>query len=257
MKLQTSTGQHCFISKMTKLNSHIGCSGFHYKHWKGSFYPVELRQRDWFHYYCEHFSTVELNVTFYRFPRVHNLLQWYKESPTNFRFTVKAPRAITQFKKFVNAQGMLQDFYTAVKDGLQDKCACCLFQMPPNFQYARDKLDRIISNLDLGVNNVMEFRHPSWWNEEVFEAFRQHGISFCGLSHPDLPADLVQTSALLYYRFHGTEQIYASNYTHHALQRFSENLARIKKVEEAMIYFNNDINTYAVYNAKELKTILG
>jgi uncharacterized protein YecE (DUF72 family) len=239
------------------VTTHIGCSGFHYKHWRGSFYPDKLAQKHWFSYYCEYFNTLELNVTFYRFPRIENLQQWYNTSPAGFQFAVKAPRAITQFKKFVGTQGMLQDFYTAVKDGLQDKCACCLFQMPPNFQYSGEKLQRIINSLDPCMNNVVEFRHPSWWNEEVFEVFKAHNISFCGMSHPNFPADLINTSALLYYRFHGDEQVYASSYTHEALTLFSKILLSNRNVKQAFIYFNNDINTHAVYNAKELKRILG
>jgi len=239
------------------VTTHIGCSGFHYKHWKGSFYPDKLAQKNWFNYYCEHFNTLELNVTFYRFPRIHNLQQWYRDSPTNFRFAVKAPRAITQFKKFVGAQAMLHDFYTAVKAGLQDKCGCCLFQMPPNFQYTADKLERIVSNLDLSMNNILEFRHASWWNEAVFKTLAEHNISFCGMSHPELPADIISTSNLIYYRFHGNEQVYASNYTHEALKSFSDALVSNKDAEQAYVFFNNDINTHAIFNAKELKTILG
>lgn len=238
------------------IKPHVGCSGFHYNHWKGSFYPDKLAQKKWFNYYCEHFDTLELNVTFYRFPRVETLAKWYLDSPAHFRFAVKAPRAITQFKKFVGTERMVYDFYKAVGDGLQEKCGCCLFQMPPNFHYAEDKLERIINSLDPSFNNVMEFRHASWWNTTVFEQLSAHGISFCGMSHPSLPDELVQTSALLYYRFHGNEQLYASEYPVDALQRFADDLMKKATGTKAFLYFNNDINTHAVYNARELRTIL-
>lgn len=243
-----------YTKKMVSTN--IGCSGFHYKHWKGSFYPEKLAQKNWFSYYCEHFNTLELNVTFYRFPRVPTLQQWYRDSPSDFRFAVKAPRAITQFKKFLGTERMLYDFYKAVQDGLQEKCGCCLFQMPPNFQYSEDKLDRILNSLDPALHNVMEFRHASWWNNTVFEQLSAHQISFCGMSHPSLPDDLVQTAPLFYYRFHGKEQLYASAYRLDELQHFADNMGKNSSIKQAYIYFNNDINTHAVYNARELRTIL-
>lgn len=239
------------------INPQIGCSGFHYKHWRGTFYPEKLAQKNWFSYYCEHFNTLELNVTFYRFPRVHTLQQWYKDSPAGFCFAVKAPRAITQYKKFIGTDQMLQDFYHAVRDGLEDKCGCCLFQLPPNFRYSVDKLERIVNSLHREVNNVLEFRHPSWWNEAVFRCLREENISFCGMSHPELPSELIRTAPLLYYRFHGKEQLYASSYTTTELLKFSENIQMNSDAARAFIYFNNDINTHAVYNATELKTILG
>lgn len=237
-------------------STYIGCSGFHYKHWKGSFYPDKLPQTRWFKHYCEHFDTLELNVTFYRFPRLHTLQRWYEDSPVHFRFAVKAPRAITQFKKFIGTERMLNDFYTTVKEGLKEKCGCCLFQMPPNFQYSPDKLERIINSLDPESNNVMEFRHPSWWHEEVFRRLALHNISFCGMSHPDLPSDVIQTSELLYYRFHGNEQLYASKYAESTLQAFATDLNSREDIKSAFVYFNNDINTHAVSNAIELKTML-
>jgi uncharacterized protein YecE (DUF72 family) len=238
------------------ISTNIGCSGFHYKHWKGSFYPEKLAQKHWFRYYCEHFNTLELNVTFYRFPRVHTLQQWYRDSPADFRFAVKAPRAITQFKKFLGTERMLDDFYKAVQDGLQEKCGCCLFQMPPNFQYSIDKLDRIINSLDPSIPNVMEFRHSSWWNNTVFEQLSANQISFCGMSHPLLPEPLIRTAPLFYYRFHGKEQLYASAYGLDELQGFADTLMQNTLPTTAFIYFNNDINTHAIYNAGELKRIL-
>src|SRR5205085_9661332 len=92
----------------------IGCSGFHYKPWKGVFYPEDLPQRKWFEFYAENFKTLELNVTFYRFPQLSFLENWYKKSPDNFRFAVKTPRAITHYKQFVDARKLADDFYETI-----------------------------------------------------------------------------------------------------------------------------------------------
>jgi uncharacterized protein YecE (DUF72 family) len=236
--------------------THIGCSGFHYKHWKGTFYPEKLAQTKWFKYYCEHFDTLELNVTFYRFPRLENMQAWYETSPPNFRFAVKAPRAITQYKKFIGTERMLNDFYTTVKEGLKEKCGCCLFQMPPNFHYSPDKLQRIVDSLDLSIKNVMEFRHASWWQEEVFRTLSDHNISFCGMSHPELPVEVIKNSQLLYFRFHGDAQLYASKYAIESLNDFANELKSVENLQEVYVFFNNDIGTNAIYNARELKEIL-
>src|SRR5256885_8383092 len=122
----------------------IGCSGFYYKHWRGIFYPEDLAVKKWFEYYCEHFNTVELNVTFYRFPQVPFLKSWFQRSPDDFRFSVKAPRAITHFKKFIDCAGFLSSFYKVVKKGLKEKVGSILFQLPPRLVYSEEKLQQII-----------------------------------------------------------------------------------------------------------------
>ena len=109
---------------------HIGCSGFHYRDWRGTFYPVKLPQKKWFDYYCEHFKTLELNVTFYRFPQLSFLQNWYQKAPADFRFSVKAPKAITHFKQFHDTARMISDFYETINNGLQEKLGPVLFQMP-------------------------------------------------------------------------------------------------------------------------------
>ncbi len=97
----------------------IGCSGLHYKHWKEIFYLHGLPQIKWFNFYSEHFNTLELNVTFYRFPQLSFLKTWYKKSPDTFKFSVKAPRALTHYKKFSGTENLLSDFYSTVKEGLK------------------------------------------------------------------------------------------------------------------------------------------
>jgi len=235
---------------------HIGCSGFHYKHWKGSFYPEKLAQKNWFEYYCRYFDTLELNVTFYRFPQLSTLRKWHDSCPDNFRFAVKAPRVITHFKKFHDTQQLLDDFYHTVKEGLGDKCGCCLFQLPPSYIYTADKLERILNSLHPYLPNVLEFRHESWWQQDIFDALSKHKISFCGMSHPSLPKDIIYNTDLFYYRFHGEEQLYASKYSTEQLADFNNSVKSQPGLKNAYIFFNNDINTNAVYNAKELQMLL-
>lgn len=229
-----------------------GCSGFHYKHWKGDFYPADLPERKWFEFYCRHFNTLELNVTFYRFPRLPVLEGWYGRSPAGFCFSVKAPRAITHFKKLQGTAGMLADFYEAVTLGLKEKLGCVLFQFPPNFHYTGEHLKLITGSLDSSFKNVVEFRHESWWHKDVYSELGRAGIAFCGMSHPDFPDGLISNTSHLYYRMHGSSQLYASNYSDEELNRLQDQIKSKDSVKEAYIYFNNDVSGYAVTNAKYL-----
>ena len=231
------------------INWHIGCSGFHYKHWKGTFYPQDLAQSKWFDYYCQFFNTLELNATFYRFPKLSFLDNWRVKSPADFRFAVKARRAITHYKKFNDVVDLMSSFYNTARDGLQEKLGCILFQLPPNFHYSEEHLQRIIDNLDSSFLNVVEFRHESWWIDDVFSELQKKNITFSGMSHPTLPKDVINNTFLIYYRMHGESDLYSSNYDNSQLQNLVDKIKSMKHVKEAYIYFNNDVHMYAVHNA--------
>jgi uncharacterized protein YecE (DUF72 family) len=235
---------------------HIGCSGFYYKHWKELFYPKDVPQRLWFEYYCRHFDTLELNVTFYRFPQVSMMTNWYKKSPDDFLFSVKAPRAITHYKKLNGCERLLSDFYNTVEEGLKEKTGCILFQFPPKYSFTQERLDKIISNLDPRFPNVVEFRHSSWWNDEVYMNLGKNKISFSGMSHPQLPDQIVENTNLLYYRMHGGPQLYQSPYTVSDLKKMVKTIKSSKITKTAFIYFNNDIGGNAIKNAKEMMEIV-
>jgi uncharacterized protein YecE (DUF72 family) len=233
----------------------IGCSGYQYAEWKGIFYPDTLPKSKWFEFYCQHFNSIELNTTFYRFPRVEFLENWYNRAPDQFTFSVKAPRLITHFKRLKDSQKYLADFYSNVKNGLREKAGCILFQFPANFVFEKDLLTRIISLLDPAFNNVVEFRHPSWWDENVFEQLRQHHIIFCGLSHPTLPQEVIQTTERIYYRMHGIPHLYVSRYDLQTLAQMAHDIQQHEAVKEAFVYFNNTAEGAAITNGKELQDV--
>lgn len=234
---------------------HIGCSGFHYKHWRGLFYPEKLAMKHWFNYYCEHFRTLELNVTFYRFPQLSFLQTWHQKSPADFRFSVKAPKAITHFKQFHDTARMISDFYETINAGLQEKLGPVLFQMPPRFSYDEQRLDRIINSLNPSFNNVAEFRHVTWWREDVYKALAENNITFCGMSHPTLPDNVIENTASVYYRFHGVPNLYNSPYSEESLQNVINVVKENPGVKEGWFYFNNDFNAIAPANAKEMSAL--
>ncbi|OUJ73628.1 DUF72 domain-containing protein [Hymenobacter crusticola] len=234
----------------------IGCSGYHYRHWKERFYPPGLPQRRWFEFYSQHFNTLELNVTFYRFPQVSFLQNWHAQSPDTFRFSVKAPRLITHYKQFHESAQLLADFYQTIQLGLQEKLGAVLFQLPPKMAYTPERLQRIIGSLDPAFRNVLEPRHASWWQPTIYEELAQHGISFCGMSHPDLPRDVVANTDVLYYRLHGVPELYKSPYAVEELRALAQQIQAPEQVQEVYIYFNNDIDASAILNAQQLQELM-
>jgi uncharacterized protein YecE (DUF72 family) len=229
----------------------IGCSGYQYAEWKRIFYPDEIAQRKWFEFYCEHFNSIELNTTFYRFPKIDHLKSWYNRSPANFTFAVKAPRLITHYKRLNEAQDALRNFYDIVREGLREKLGFVLFQFPSSFVFEEHRLERIVNLMNHDTKNVVEFRHKSWWNENVFSIFSENKITFSGMSHPELPDQVIKTTDTVYYRFHGVPHLYSSKYDTETLERVVNGIQSQRQLNDAFIFFNNTAEGAAVVNGKE------
>jgi uncharacterized protein YecE (DUF72 family) len=230
---------------------HVGCSGWYYWHWQGGFYPSALPRTDWFLHYAKNFRTVELNAPFYAWPTVATVQSWLNQAGRRkFIYTVKASELITHVKRFTGTKTLIRDF-GLIADLLGPRMGCFLFQLPPSFDYTRARLKSIVSQLDSARRNVVEFRHKTWWNEEVFAAFRAHGIIFCSCSGPRLPDELVKTADEIYVRFHGTKQWYRHDYTAAELADWATRI-KASGASRAWAYFNNDRDCYAIKNAKEL-----
>ncbi len=235
----------------------IGCSGFHYDDWKEIFYPKALPRKKWFEYYCQHFNSLELNTTFYRFPQVRFLENWYQNSPVDFLFSAKVPRLITHYKQFNDTQRMLSDFYQSCRTGLANKLGCILFQLPARLEYSEKRLQEMIKQLDMSFTNVIEFRHSSWWKKKVFSILERKNIIFCGHSYPSLPEDVVINSPKVYYRFHGVPNLYYSQYKRKFLDEVISTIQGSRKVEQAFIYFNNTATIAALRNATYVQKLVG
>jgi uncharacterized protein YecE (DUF72 family) len=235
---------------------HIGCSGFHYKEWKDVFYPADMPPHLWFEYYSSRFNTLELNVTFYKFPQLSFLENWYQKSPDDFVFSVKAPRLITHYKKFRDSADLLKDFYTTTRQGLKDKLGAVLFQLPPQTAFSSEILKQIIDSLDLSFENVLEFRHGSWWREDVMKELAKSGISFCGMSYPKLPADIVVNTDIVYYRFHGIPELYRSEYSQEELDKAANLIMKNPKLKKVYIYFNNTAGEAAIRNSTYMNSLV-
>lgn len=243
------------IQRCMSMKWKIGCSGFYYKEWKDFFYPKGLAQKDWFKFYCEHFNTIEINSSFYKLPTEKSLEKWFADSPADFIFTMKAPRLITHYKQLNHCQADAADFYQLVSKGLREKLACVLFQFPPSFIYTEEKLKRLLDILDPRFKTVVEFRHATWWNENVFNQLKTRQIIFAGQSYPkNLPEEVIVTNPTIYYRFHGKPILYKSTYELSAITHFWEQIP--ENADEAFVYFNNTWGFGALENANQLKSLV-
>jgi uncharacterized protein YecE (DUF72 family) len=230
---------------------HIGCSGWFYWHWFGVFYPKDLPRNEWFSYYASHFKTVELNAPFYSWPTLATVKSWRRQAGRRrFIYTVKVCELITHIKRFQGTKELVKDF-GYIADLLGPYMGCFLFQLPPSYHYTPARLKTIVSQLDSGRRNVVEFRHISWWNEKVYSAFKEHGIIFCSCSGPKLPDTLVHTADDIYIRFHGTEKWYRHDYSKEELAEWAQRI-RDSGASQVWAYFNNDNDGYAIKNAHEL-----
>ncbi len=232
----------------------IGCSSFNETNWKGVFYPEDLPRSRYFEYYCKHFGTYEMNGTFYKFPTVKSLKTWYDKAPEGFRFSVKAHRLITHYRKFLNCTEELAGFYATVRDGLADKLAFVLFQMPPSYHFSEERLALILGSLDYGFRNVIEFRHESWWKPEVFDAFAAKGVVFCSVSYPNLSEDVIAINNSVYVRLHGRPKLFFSGYSIPELEALHQQI-KTTSAKEVFVYFNNTASAFGVLNAMSFKEI--
>ncbi|HEY2712707.1 MAG TPA: DUF72 domain-containing protein [Chthoniobacterales bacterium] len=240
-------------STLPRIN--VGCSGWFYWHWRETFYPQELPTNRWFEHYRRHFKTVELNAPFYSWPSPAVVASWLRQAArTKFIYTVKVSELITHTKRFIGTKELVRDF-GYIADLLGNRMGCFLFQLPPSFHYTRPRLHRIVDQLDPARRNVVEFRHRSWWNEEVYGAFRESGTIFCSCSGPRLPDELVKTADEIYLRFHGTARWYRHDYSVSELALWAEKI-KASGARRVWAYFNNDRDCYAIKNARALRKLL-
>lgn len=234
----------------------VGTSGFAYTSWRGHFYPEDLPSRDFLRYYCRHFPAVELNVTFYRWPRAQTSQAWRQQVGPEFRFAVKVHRSITHQKRLRNCQEELSR--------LQELChllrpSVLLVQLPPNLPFELERLAEFKSSLPEDLPPLSwEARHPSFGAGEAVAAFRRFGWSLVVAdSGGRFPTFKVVTSVPLYLRFHGPKALYASAYSKEQLAAYAQWAQdNLSPDGELYAFFNNDVGGHAVDNAKDFAALL-
>ncbi|MEA3254034.1 MAG: DUF72 domain-containing protein [Chloroflexota bacterium] len=241
----------------SRLNKyHIGCSGWHYDHWRNLYYPQELARSKWLQFYSRSFDTVELNNSFYHLPSEKAFRTWRESTPDNFIFAVKASRFITHIKRLKNLDSAVENFLSRASL-LQDKLGPLLYQLPPNMKRNDELLEDFLSTLPQNYQHTFEFRHISWIDDSVFQILRRHNIGFCIYDMPGFSCPLAATSDFAYIRFHGHERLYSSCYSDEELARWAQEIALLaQKVNSVYIYFNNDAEAFAIRNARTLAAYL-
>jgi uncharacterized protein YecE (DUF72 family) len=230
----------------------IGTSGWVYPHWRGAFYPQELRPKDWFAHYSRRFDTVEINNTFYRLPGQAAFEAWRKQAPPGFIYSVKASRFITHVKKLIDPERPLQAFFEGAAN-LRETLGPVLFQLPPNWAPDIPRFRHFLEALPKGYSHVVEFRDTRWLTGEVFALMERHGVAHCIHDRGGLNVPLRVTAPPVYVRLHG-DPAPGGDYTGEMLDAWAKTIRGWSDQKlDVFLYFNNDYCGYAVKNADSLR----
>jgi uncharacterized protein YecE (DUF72 family) len=177
----------------------VGTSGYNYPAWKGSFYPETISAKKMLPYYAERFSTVEINYTFYRAPTETILAGWSAATPDRFKLTLKAPKRITHDARLRDCADRLRQFLETAAT-LGDKLGAVLFQLPPNLKKDVGLLDTFLDALPPRLDAAFEFRHPSWFDDEVYDVLRARNLALCVAESEKLTTPVTITADYAYFR---------------------------------------------------------
>lgn len=243
----------CNFLNMAKI--YIGTSGWNYKHWEnGIFYPADLPKAKQLGFFSQIFNTVELNASFYHLPRIKTFQNWRKRTSQDFIFAVKASRYITHIKK-LKGEGWSR-FISRAKY-LKEKLGPILFQLPPNWKKNEKRLKAFVNKLSSKYRYVFEFRHLSWFCDEIYKILQKKNCGLCIANSARFPARERITSNFVYLRFHGPNGLYNSKYSKSQLQKWASKIKRWhRRGLDIYVYFNNDFQGYAIQNARELTKLI-
>ena len=215
------------------MNLHVGTSGYSYKEWKGSFYPPKLPAKQMLAFYGEHFRTVEINYTFRRLPTAAVVDAWTNAVPADFRFALKAPELITHRKRLKDVGDALVSFLD-IAATLKQRLGPLLFQLPPNFKKDAARLQAFLKLLPTERQVAFEFRHLSWFDDEVFGLLRDHHAALCiADAEDDLEVPMVATAAW------GCLRLRRPDYDDAALKRWLKQM-RNQEWRDAFVFFKHE-----------------
>jgi uncharacterized protein YecE (DUF72 family) len=216
------------------MDIHVGTSGYSYPEWRGTFYPERFPAGRMFEYYAARFATVEINATFYRMPTAAMVQAWQEKAPDGFTFSLKAPRRITHDARLQNCEDTLRYFCEAAR-ALGRRLGTLLFQLPPNFRYARERLETFLGWVPADLRTAFEFRHDSWLNDEVYALLAGHKAALCVADFGDRTTPAVVTARHAYFRLRD------EGYTPDDLERWAAVVAaRRGDWDDAFVYFKHE-----------------
>ena len=210
-----------------------GTSGYAFKEWKGPFYPEDLKDAGMLSYYAGKFPTVEINNTFYQLPKEKNLLDWAAKVPEDFTFAAKASRRITHFARLKPESIELVEYLVRTLSALGARLGPILFQLPPNLKADLDKLRAFLEKLPPGPRYAIEFRHESWFGDDVVAALRERDVALVTIDQDDFSSPVLATSSWGYLRLHRFD------YSRDALADWARRI-RAQNWTEAFVFFKHD-----------------
>lgn len=241
---------------MARGRIYVGTSGWTYDDWNGRFYPEGVKGADRLEYYAQQFNAVEVNATFYRLPTANMIQAWNRRLGKGFHLVLKGPGMITHRRKLAACGEAVEQFFE--RCGQLERLAVVLWQLPPSLHKDVPRLAAFLDGLPSRVRHAVEFRHASWWDQEVADALSQRRASFVAVSHPQLPEDVLPTTDFLYVRFHGKgRHLYRYDYSDKELESWVERLQQFQAGRSLYAFFNNDYEAHAPENARRLRKLLG
>jgi uncharacterized protein YecE (DUF72 family) len=239
---------------------HIGTSGWSYKHWKGIFYPPKLKPPEWIDFYASHFKITEINGSFYKLPSKETVIEWTKKVPKYFLFCPKMSRFLTHMKKLNEPEEPLERFF-GIFEPMKKMMGPVLLQLPEILKFNYDKanhLYRLMKTKYRKYDFVMEVRHDSWLQNESLTLMTKYDIGLVISQSGDrFPYSEMVTAKNIYIRFHGPQVLYASSYPDTMLKDFVRKFRKWEKQgHEIWAFFNNDVNGYAIEDARRLLKLL-
>jgi uncharacterized protein YecE (DUF72 family) len=232
----------------------MGCSGWNYADWRGVLYPPGCPQRKWLARYAEVFDTVEVNTTFYRLPSLDAVRGWVRQTPPGFTFAVKSSRYLTHIKRLTDMERGVERLLERLEPlTATPKMGPMLWQLPGNFRRDDERLAFALERLPPG-RHAFEFRHESWFAEEVLAALRAHGVALTIGDHPERPwQPHVLTADFSFVRLHYGHRGRRGNYSATELDEWAKELERLARRADVFAYFNNDWEGFAVRNARGMR----
>jgi uncharacterized protein YecE (DUF72 family) len=233
--------------------AHVGCSGWNYRDWRERFYPKGTPASRWLEHYASVFDTVEVNSTFYRLASESAVENWVRQTPDRFIFSLKASRYLTHIRRLRDMDRGVRRFYAPLAPLTETgRLGPVLWQLPESFRRDDAALENALGHLPDG-RHCFEFRHPSWFEEEVFELLREHRVALVIGDHPERPFQAREmTTDWTFIRFHYGRRGRAGNYSTGELQTWKRRIASWRSRVEVFAYFNNDWRGFAPRNARWL-----
>ncbi|MCV7321698.1 DUF72 domain-containing protein [Mycolicibacterium confluentis] len=236
----------------------VGTSGWSYDHWKDVLYPPGTPVGRRLEHYVHEFDTVELNASFYRWPKDSTFAGWQQRLPHGFTMSVKAHRGLTHFRRLRDPEAWVERFERCWS-ALGDRREALLAQLHPDLTRDDRLLDEFLTLVPDWIPVAVEFRHPSWDDDAVYRILERHNASYVVMSGAHLPCVLRATSRLVYVRMHGPDRqnLYAGSYSQQDLQWWAQRIDEWRgQGHDVLVYFNNDGEGNAVHNARSLKALL-